>query len=87
MERGGALSARAVLGVVVRPELWAVALRQAWRLAPAQWWRRWPPLPLPDREYLRFRMVTYYGDPDRRPDVRDLVEYLKWCRTTDSRLG
>jgi hypothetical protein len=46
---------------------------------------------VPDREYLRFRFETQYGTdqaaagPERgtagvRPDPRDLVTYLEWCR-------
>jgi hypothetical protein len=69
---GGALAAR--------PELWATALRQVRVLAVAGWWRRAPFLPLPDPAYLRFRMVTAYGDPDHAPEPGDIVTYLHWCR-------
>ena len=41
--------------------LWATALRQGVRMCPPGWWRRPPFLPLPDREYLRFRLETQYG--------------------------
>jgi hypothetical protein len=68
------------MAVLVRPVLWAAAVRQVVRLAPRGWWHRWPPLPLPDREYLRFRLVTQYGDPDRPPAPGDVVTYLRWCR-------
>jgi hypothetical protein len=71
---------RAVLAIVVHPSLWPVACRQALRLAPAGWWRRRPYLPLPDEAYLRFRLVTQYGDPDHQPEPRDLIDYLRWCR-------
>ena len=72
--------ASAALAVAVRPWLWRVAVTQAWRLAPPGWWRRWPPLPLPDRDYLRFRMQTAYGDPEGGPPADDVVAYLEWCR-------
>jgi hypothetical protein len=55
-------------------------VRQAVVLAPRGWWRRRPFLPLPDRDYLRFRMVTAYGDPERAPEPQDVVTYLEWCR-------
>lgn len=71
---------RAAAAVAVRPQLWATAVVQVFRLATPGWWHRWPPLPLPDREYLRFRMVTAYGDPDRPPEAADVVTYLHWCR-------
>ena len=71
---------RAAGAVLVRPGLWGVALVQVFRLARPGWWHRWPPLPLPDRDYLRFRLVTAYGDPDRAPEPTDVVTYLHWCR-------
>ena len=49
-------------------------------LAPRGWWYRWPPLPLPDPAYLRFRLVTAYGTTDHAPEPDDVVSYLSWCR-------
>jgi hypothetical protein len=72
--------------VLVRPWLWWTAAVQVLRLAPRGWWRRWPPLPLPDRDYVRFRLVTQYGDPDRSPDAADVVRWLSWCRSERSAL-
>ncbi len=71
---------RAFLAVLVRPHLWAVALRQAGRIARPQWWKQSPFLPLPDAGYLRFRLVTAYGDTVA-PAPDDLVSYLEWCRS------
>lgn len=71
---------RAALAVAMRPRLWGVAVAQLWKLAAPGWWRRWPPLPLPDPGYLRFRLQTAYGDPDRPPEPADVVAYLDWCR-------
>ena len=71
---------RAGLAVAAHPSLWATALVQIVRLAPTGWWRRWPPLPVPDRDYLRFRLQTQYGDPDRAPEPGDVLTYLHWCR-------
>lgn len=71
---------RAIGAVLVRPWLWATAIAQLFRLARPGWWHRWPLLPLPDEDYLAFRLVTAYGDPDRDPDAADLVTYLHWCR-------
>ena len=66
--------------MLVRPSLWGVAVRQARVLARPGWWRRWPFLPLPDAAYLRFRLLTAYGDAERMPEADDLVAYLHWCR-------
>jgi hypothetical protein len=72
-------AAVAAVAVLARPRLWPVALRQARRLAPPRWWARPPFLPVPDRGYLEFRLVTAYGTVGR-PARRDVVEYLEWCR-------
>ena len=70
----------AAAAVVVRPALWGTALRQLRALAAPGWVRRRPHLPLPPAPYLRFRLVTAYGDPDAAPAPADVVAYLSWCR-------
>ncbi|MFL5580970.1 MAG: hypothetical protein ACJ8AO_11390 [Gemmatimonadaceae bacterium] len=69
-----ALAARALL----RPALAADLLRVAWRFRARGWWRRPPFLPLPAREYLRWRMHTAYGDADAVPPAEDIVRYATW---------
>ena len=76
----GGWYARAALVMARHPSLWATAATQLFRLARPGWWRRWPPVPAPDADYLRFRLQTQYGDPEREPDPADLVSYLHWCR-------
>ena len=67
--------------VLRRPGLWATAARQMFRLARRRWWLRPPFLPVPDRDYLRFRLVTMYGgDGDAAMEPEDLVEWLEWCK-------
>jgi hypothetical protein len=68
------------LAVARHPSLWAVALRQARRTAPAGWPTRPPFLPLPDPAYVRFRLLTQYGDAHATPRAEDVVSYLEWCR-------
>lgn len=70
----------AAAAVLVRPWLWPTAVRQALVLAPPGWWRRAPFLPVPDRDYLGFRLQTMYGDAGRDPAAEELVAYLRWCR-------
>jgi hypothetical protein len=77
---GGAWLGRAAMAVALCPRLWPVAVVQLVRLAPTGWWHRWPPVPVPDPAYLRFRAETAYGDPGRPPEADDVVAYLKWCR-------
>lgn len=74
---------RIALAVLRRPGLWLTALRQWRRTTPAGWWKRRPFLPVPSREYLQFRMVTQYGDPNHRATSADVLNYLAWCRHHD----
>ncbi len=53
-----------------RPGLWATAVRLGWRLRG-----------FPDPAYVRFRMVTMYGDGDHDARADDLITYLQWCRS------
>ncbi len=76
----------AVFAVAVRPRLWSTGAAQLFVLAPRGWWRRWPPVPTPDAEYLRFRLQTMYGDDGHQPEVDDVVTYLEWCRGTRAAL-
>jgi hypothetical protein len=71
----------AVLAIARHPSLWWTALTQARRLTPTGWWRRRPFLPLPDPAYVRFRLLTMYGDETRPLDGDDLVLYLRWCQS------
>jgi hypothetical protein len=68
-----------VAAIIVRPSLWPTAVRVWARATPTRWWERAPHLPVPDREYLRFRLETAYG-PGVAPAPDDLVAYLRWCR-------
>lgn len=67
--------------VAAHPSLWPVAAVTVLRLARRGWWRRWPPVPLPDPDYWRFRLETAYGGRgDQAPGPDDVVAYLRWCR-------
>ena len=58
----------------------AVALaRVGWRFRRRDWYRRFPFVPLPSREYLRWRMHTAYGRDDAVPPADDLVRYARWA--------
>lgn len=63
------------------PSLWFTAVRQGLRLAEPGWWHRWPPVPSVPDSYMRFRLVTAYGDPEAELEDDDVVTYLRWCRT------
>lgn len=72
---------QSALAVLRHPSLWVTALGAARRLAPPGWWRRRPHVPLPDPDYLRFRMETQYGAAT--PDPDDVVTYLRWLRSVN----
>lgn len=72
---------RSLAAVLRHPSVWRSGARQARLLARPGWWHTPPFLPLPDRDYLRFRLETAYGGTgDRLPEPADLVTYLHWCR-------
>jgi hypothetical protein len=66
--------------VIARPALWITAVRELAVLSEPGWWRRRPRLPVPPPAYLRFRLQTAYGDPERPPDPSDVVAWLRWCK-------
>lgn len=72
------LTVALALRAIVRPALAADLLRVAWRFRARAWWRRPPFLPLPAREYVRWRMHTAYGDSDAVPPPEDVVRYARW---------
>jgi hypothetical protein len=75
--------ARVAWALARHPSLWVSTLRQMRRLAAPGWWRRAPFLPLPSRDYLRFRMETQHGDLEHAPEPTDVLNYLSWCRAWD----
>ncbi len=65
---------------LANPGLAIDLLRVAWRFRARRWYRRAPFLPLPPREYVRWRMHTAYGDHDAVPPAEDVVRYARWVR-------
>ena len=61
------------------PALGVALLRVAWRFRSRRWYRRFPFLPLPDRNYVRWRMHTAYGDHDAVPPAKDVERYASWA--------
>jgi hypothetical protein len=51
----------------------------AWRFRRNRWYLRFPFLPLPARDYVRWRMYTAYGDADAVPPVQDVIRYARWA--------
>ena len=73
------LSLSLALRAVRHPATGAALLRVAWRFRRRGWWRRAPFLPLPDRDYVRWRMHTAYGDYGSVPPADDVIRYARWA--------
>ena len=73
------LSLRLVARASVRPALALALVRVAWRFRRRRWWAHSPFLPLPPREYVRWRMHTAYGDHDAVPPAADVERYARWA--------
>jgi hypothetical protein len=71
-----ALAGRAVLNPRVAVDLVALA----WSMRRRGWYREPPFLPLPPPEYVRWRMLTAYGDEAAVPPVEDVVRLARWRR-------
>ena len=70
------LTGRALLNPVVAVDLIALA----WAFRRRNWWRGFPFLPLPDREYLEWRLHTAYGEERELPPVNDVLRFARWRR-------
>ncbi|HVT38138.1 MAG TPA: hypothetical protein VHE78_03780 [Gemmatimonadaceae bacterium] len=70
------LAGRCLAHPSITPDLVVIA----WRFRERGWFRRFPFLPLPAPEYIRWRMHTAYGDPHTVPPVDDVVRYARWAR-------
>lgn len=64
---------------LVSPSLARALIVVAWRFRRNRWYARPPFLPLPARDYLRWRMYTAYGDADAVPPVADVIRYARWA--------
>ncbi len=74
---------RSMVSAVARqPRLWPVAARAFASLVPVRWWSRPPFLPVPDRDWLRFRLETAYGGDGTPPASAgdDLATWLHWLK-------
>jgi hypothetical protein len=70
---------RTILLVALRrPWLVPAILGMGWAVRRRNWFRIPPFLPLPDPEYLRWRMETAYGDANATPPYKETLRYLRW---------
>lgn len=70
----------ALIGRSLRsPTVGVSLLRVGWRFRRRDWYRRFPFLPLPAGDYVRWRMLTAYGRDDAVPAPDDVVRYARWA--------
>ncbi|HXJ81168.1 MAG TPA: hypothetical protein VMS64_21120 [Candidatus Methylomirabilis sp.] len=65
---------------VVNPRVALDLLALAWSMRRRRWYREPPFLPLPPPEYVRWRMLTAYGDEDAVPPPEDVIRLARWRR-------
>lgn len=70
---------RLVAHAIARPTTGVALARVAWRFRKRDWYRRLPFLPLPPREYMRWRMYTAYGREEAVPPAADVIRYARWA--------
>jgi hypothetical protein len=73
------LTVTLALRAALRPPLATSLVRVAWRFRARGWYRRFPFLPLPARDYVRWRMHTAYGSYDAVPPAADVERYARWA--------
>ena len=76
------LTLRLALRAAVNPRLAFDLGRMVWAFRRRDWWKQPPFLPLPDREYVRWRMYTAYGDGNAVPPLPDVIGFARWRRET-----
>lgn len=72
------MNRRLLLAALRRPWIVPAMISAAWAFRARGWHRRPPFLPLPSKDYMRWRMETAYGDPGAKPSVDDVADFLRW---------
>ncbi len=74
------LMARLTVRALVNPAVALDLIALCWAFRRRNWWRRAPCLPLPDRDYLEWRLHTAYGEERAVPPVGDVLRFARWRR-------
>ena len=76
----GTLAIRLVGRALINPRLALDLLGVVWAFRRRRWWAAPPFLPLPDQDYLRWRMYTAYGDETAVPPLEEVTRFARWRR-------
>lgn len=79
MTRWLRLAGALLLRSIQDPRVGLSLLRVGWRFRHRGWYQRPPFLPLPDRNYMRWRMYTAFGDSNALPSPDDAVRFARWA--------
>ena len=74
----GSTYIRLMWAAVRRPSLIPAIFGTAWAFRANRWFRRPPFLPIPPKEYMKWRLETAYGDPNATPPAEELERYIRW---------
>lgn len=74
------LSARLAGRALVNPRLARDLAGVVWAFRRRRWWATPPYLPVPDRDYLRWRMYTAYGEEAAVPPAEEIARFARWRR-------
>jgi hypothetical protein len=74
----GSAYIRLTWAAVRRPSLIPAILGTAWAFRANGWFRRPPFLPIPPKDYVRWRLETAYGDPTVIPPTHEFERYIRW---------
>jgi hypothetical protein len=64
---------------VTNPAIGVSLARVAWRFRRRGWYKRFPFLPFPAADYVRWRMHTAYGSDGAVPPASDVIRYARWA--------
>jgi hypothetical protein len=74
------LVARLATHALLHPAAAVDLLALSWAFRRRDWWRRFPCLPLPDPDYLEWRLHTAYGEERALPPMDDVLRFARWRR-------
>ena len=77
------LGAKLMARSLMNPMTGIALLRVGWRFRRRGWFKRFPFLPLPSAEYVKWRMHTAYGSDDAVPPAADVIRYARWATRSD----
>jgi hypothetical protein len=64
---------------LLNPATGLALIRVGWRFRRRGWLLKPPFLPVPDSQYMRWRMYTAYGDENAIPPASDVIRYARWA--------